>query len=90
MDGQEPVRQEALVKELEGVYRSYMGQVMAAVNAAPNGRWIEGSEVRVNELMNQFKREVYQAALQLRIDAQEQAAAKSPAAFSPSGPGAGA
>jgi hypothetical protein len=90
MDGLVPVRKEQLAEQLEADFRVYMGQVMAAVNAAPDGRLIEGSEVRVNTLMNQFKARVYQRALQARIQASEPAAAKAPAAFSPSGGRAGA
>ena len=67
-----------------------MGQVTEAVNAASDGRLIEASEVQVNDLMNQFKERVYQRALQARITASETAAAKSAAAFSPSGRRAGA
>lgn len=85
MDRLAQVPVEQLAQELEAEFRSYMQQVMEAVNAAPDGRWIEGSEVQVNELMNRFKVRVYERALQARIDASETAAAKSPAAFSPCG-----
>ena len=90
MDRLAQVRKEQLAEELEADFRTYMGQVMAAVNAAPDGRLIEGSEVQVNALMNQFRARVYERALQARIRASEAAAAKAPAAFSPSrrGPGA--
>jgi hypothetical protein len=84
------VRKEQLAEDLESEFRTYMGRVMEAVNAAPDGRLIEASEVQVNELMNQFKGRVYQRAVQARITASETAAAKSPAAFSPSGRRAGA
>jgi hypothetical protein len=89
MDRLAQVRKEQLAEALEAEYRAYMGRVMEAVNAAPDGRLIEASEVEVNDLMNQFKERVYQAALQARIGASETAAAKAPAAFSPSGRGAG-
>lgn len=83
MDRLAQVPQDQLAQELEAEFRSYMQQVMEAVNAAPDGRLIEASEVQVNDLMNRFKTQVYQRALQARIDASETAAAKSPAAFSP-------
>ena len=90
MDRQTQVRKEQLSEVLEAEYRSFMGRVMEAVNAAPDGRWIEASEVQVNDLMNQFKERVYQAALQCRVEANQTAAAKAPAAFSPSRGRAGA
>lgn len=58
-------------------FTQYMGRVMDAVNAAPDGKLIEGSEVEVHDLMRQFEQEVYQAALQARIDSTE-------SSFSPS------
>ncbi|MGH6931947.1 MAG: hypothetical protein ACREEE_05870 [Dongiaceae bacterium] len=51
--------------------------VMEAVNQAPDGDWIAGSEEQVRDLMGNFRKRVYEEALQRRIDAAE-------AAFSPS------
>ena len=51
--------------------------VMEAVNQAPDGDWIGGSEEQVRDLMGEFRKRVYEKALQGRIDAAE-------AAFSPS------
>ena len=51
--------------------------VMEAVNQAPDGEWIAGSEEHVRDLMGEFRKRVFEAALQRRIDAAE-------AAFSPS------
>jgi hypothetical protein len=62
---------------LRARFTEYMGRVMDAVNAAPDGKLIEGSEVQVHDLMRQFEQEVYQAALQARIDSTE-------SSFSPS------
>jgi hypothetical protein len=63
-------------------FGQYMGRVMDTVNAAPDGKLIEGSEVQVHELMRQFEQEVYQAALQARIDSTE-------SSFSPAAGGVG-
>jgi hypothetical protein len=79
-----------LVGQMQAQFKACMGQVMQAVNAAPDGRWIEGSEVQVHALLRQFEQQVYQTALQARVRASETAAAKAPAAFSPSRPGTGA
>jgi hypothetical protein len=52
-------------------------EVMEAVNQAPDGDWIAGSEEQVRDLMGAFRKRVFEAALQKRIDAAE-------AAFPPS------
>lgn len=52
--------------------------VMQAVNQAPDGDWIAGSEEQVRARFGEFRKRVFEAALQARIDAAE-------AAFSPSG-----
>lgn len=56
--------------------------VMEAVNQAPDGEWISGSEEQVRDRFREFRKRVYEAALQARIDAAE-------AAFSPSADAAG-
>jgi hypothetical protein len=81
---------DSLVGQMHAQFQACMEQVMQAVNAAPDGRLIEGSEVQVHALLRAFEQQVYQTALQARVGASEAAAAKAPAAFSPSGPGAGA
>lgn len=55
----------------------FLQDVMEAVNQAPDGAWIEGSEEQVRERFAKFRTRVYESALQARIDAAE-------AAFSPS------
>ena len=84
------IPQDQLVGQMQAQFKACMEQVMQAVNAAPDGQWIEGSEVQVHALLRQFEQQVYETALQARVGASEAAAAKAPAAFSPSGAGAGA
>ncbi len=55
----------------------FLESVMQAVNEAPDGEWISGSEEQVRELCAVFRQRVFQEAVQQRIDAAE-------AAFSPS------
>ncbi len=55
--------------------------VMEAVNQAPDGGWIDGSEEQVRDRMAEFRRRVFEAAIQARLDAAE-------AAFPPSAEGA--
>ena len=56
---------------------AYLKSVIQAVNLAPDGKWIAGSEEEVRDLSEVFRRRVFQAAVQQRIDAAE-------AAFPPS------
>jgi hypothetical protein len=58
-----------------------LGQVADAVNEAPPGQIIAGSEEPVRDLFADLRRDVYEMAVQMRLDAAE-------AAFPPSeGPG---
>lgn len=57
-------------------------QVMESVNNAPDGAWINGSEMQVRDVLGEYRRRVFEAALQMRVDAAE-------GAFSPGGPGDG-
>lgn len=52
-------------------------QVMEAVNDAPDGQWIAGSEEKVRDLCAEMRRKVFERAVQKRVDAAE-------AAFPPS------
>lgn len=63
-------------------FEQTMRLVMEAVNAAPDGAWIEGSEHQVRDLMVGLQQKAYETALQMRTQAAE-------AAFSPSGCGDG-
>jgi hypothetical protein len=55
----------------------YLQGVMEAVNNAPDGAWITGSEERVRDLSAEMRRRVFEKAVQQRVDAAE-------AAFPPS------
>jgi len=52
-------------------------QVAAAVNNAPDGLWISGSEEAVRDAGQEFVRAAFEAAIQLKVGAAD-------AAFSPS------
>ena len=60
-------------------FEEFAKEVMEAVNDAPDGQWIAGSEERVRDLSAEMRRKVFERALQQRVDAAE-------AAFSPSAP----
>ena len=65
------------VESLREEAESFLTSVMEAVNQAADGEWIVGSEERVRDLSAEFRQQVFEAAVQKRIDAAE-------AAFSPS------
>jgi len=71
------VAPEELVAAMQPEMQQYLQSVMKAVNNAPDGDWIGGSEEQVRDLSADFRRQVFEKAVQLKIDAAE-------AAFSPS------
>ncbi|HEX7598285.1 MAG TPA: hypothetical protein VF518_08725 [Polyangia bacterium] len=79
MDRLPELSSEGLIERARGQFEQLMRDVAAAVNAAPEGRVINGSEEQVRDLLGEFRRGVYETALQMRVDAAE-------AAFSPGGP----
>jgi hypothetical protein len=78
---------EQFVERMQVECRRVMEQVADAVNAAPTGNVISGSELQVRDLLAEFRRKAFETAVQMRIDATE-------SSFSPSegrddGPGQG-
>ena len=51
--------------------RRIMEQVAEAVNAAPTGNVISGSEMQVRDLMAELRRKAFETAVQMRIDSTE-------------------
>ena len=77
------VAPEKLLAAMEREMQQYLQSVVQAVNEAPDGAWIAGSEEAVRDLSADFRRRVFEKAVQMRVDAAE-------AAFPPSGePGDG-
>jgi GTP cyclohydrolase I len=70
---------EELVESMKDEIEQYVKKVMEAVNEAPDGEWIAGSEERVRNLSAEMRRRVFERAVQKRVDAAE-------AAFPPSEP----
>lgn len=71
------VAPELLLAAMEQEMQRYLQSVMQAVNDAPDGAWIAGSEEQVRNLSADFRRRAFEKAVQLKIDAAE-------AAFPPS------
>lgn len=68
---------EQLTKAMDAEYQKLVQQVKDAVNLAPDGAVISGSEELVREATARFRQKVYEKAVQLRTQAAQ-------AAFSPS------
>jgi hypothetical protein len=74
---------DALRDQLRERFEKLCRDVAAAVNQAPAGAVINGSEEEVRDLLADFRTATYQAALQLRTDAAQ--AAFPPSAAPPDG-----
>jgi hypothetical protein len=68
---------EQFISRMQAECRRVMDQVADAVNAAPTGNVISGSELQVGDLMAEFRRKTFETAVQMRIDSTE-------SSFSPS------
>jgi len=77
MDKDVKITPEQLAKAMDADYQKLVQQVSAAVNEAPDGAVISGSEESVRQTMAGFRQKVYEKAIQLRTQAAQ-------AAFSPS------
>jgi hypothetical protein len=68
---------EAYIQAMRRRVEELLGQVADAVNAAAPGQVIAGSEEQVRDLFARLRREAFERAVQMRVDAAE-------AAFPPS------
>ncbi len=77
MSGAPKVSGEEYVQRMKAEMETYLASVMAAVNGAPDGAWVAGSEEQVRDLSAEFRRQAFERAVQMRVEAAE-------AAFPPS------
>lgn len=68
---------EQFISAMEVEVRRLLGEVADAVNNAPNGNVISGSEMAVRDAMVELQRKAFEKAVQMRIDSTE-------SSFSPS------
>ena len=59
------------VERMQAEIRGILEQAADAVNNAPTGNVINGSEVEVRDLMEDLRQRVFQTAVQMRIDSTE-------------------
>lgn len=71
MDRQYYLSVERFIEQMREEFEASMRRVGEAVNQAPNGRWISGSEMAVLDIMTEFRRKAFETALQMRVDASE-------------------
>lgn len=83
MEGATQASVTGFVESLRAEAERMLAEVMEAVNAAPDGEWIAGSEEPVRDRLAEFRQQAFQRALQMRIDAAE--AAFPPSADAPDG-----
>ena len=79
MDASPRVSSQQFADSMKQEFEEFAKEVMDAVNDAPDGQWIAGSEEQVRDLCAEMRRKVFERALQKRVDAAE-------AAFPPSAP----
>jgi hypothetical protein len=65
------------IAQMRAEMEQTLREVAEAVNQAPEGNVISGSEIAVRDAMRQFSRSAYEKAVQMRIDSTE-------SSFSPS------
>jgi len=78
MDRLLQVDREEFAKAMRQEVEQILKQVMDAVNAAPDGKVINGSEMQVRDLMARLRLRVFEQAVQMRIDSTESSFSPSP------------
>jgi hypothetical protein len=71
MDRLAKIDRDELVRRMRDDFERTMRQVADAVNDAPDGHLIDGSEEQVRDLLGEFRRRSFEAAAQMRVEATE-------------------
>lgn len=77
MESTPKLSRDELIQQMRKKMEEALGKVADAVNEAPPGRIIAGSEEEVRDIFAGLRKDAYETALQMRVNAAE-------AAFSPS------
>ena len=78
MDGLAKIDRDELVRRMREDFENTLREVGDAVNNAPDGHLIDGSEERVRDLLGDFRQRAFQTAVQMRVEATDTSAAFSP------------
>jgi hypothetical protein len=79
MEGPNQINLEVYLQQMRQRMEQSLRRVARAVNDAPDGAWINDSEMPVFHEFNELRREAFETALQMRADA-------AASAFSPDRP----
>ena len=71
MDGLKKMNRDELVRRMREDFEATMIKVADAVNDAPAGHLIDGSEEQVRDLLGDFRRRAFETAAQMRVEATE-------------------
>ena len=77
MSSEPKLSRDEFIAQMRAKMEAMLGQVADAINDAPSGHIISGSEERVRDLFADLRQQVFEKGLQMRVDAAE-------AAFPPS------
>jgi hypothetical protein len=77
MEPMPKMSREEYLAEMRAKMEAMLGQVADAINNAPDGHIIAGSEEEVRDLFAKLRKEAFETGLQMRVEAAE-------AAFPPS------
>ena len=69
MEGPNQISSAAYLQAMRQGMESALAKVAQAVNDAPDGAWINASEMIVFQEFNDLRRDAYEKALQMRADA---------------------
>lgn len=75
MDGLAKIGTDELIRRMREDFERTMAEVASAVNDAPDGHLIDGSEERVRDVLGEFRRRSFETAAQMRVEATEGSAA---------------
>lgn len=77
MESTPKLSRDEFIAQMRKKMEEALGKVSDAVNEAPPGRIIAGSEEQIRDIFADLRKDAFETALQMRVDAAE-------AAFSPS------
>ncbi|MGH7178937.1 MAG: hypothetical protein ACREJC_16290 [Tepidisphaeraceae bacterium] len=89
MDGLSKLNRDELVRRMRADFERTLLEVADAVNAAPDGHLIDGSEEQVRDLLGEFRRRAMETAVQMRVEATEASPDFSPGEAGVGSPGCG-
>ena len=86
MEPMPKLNREAYIASMREQMEAMLGQIADAINNAPDGQIIAGSECQVRDLFGTLRQKAFETGIQMRTDAAE--AAFSPSEGRPDGEGA--